>query len=296
MMATRMMKILAVLTVLVHFAVGITYARAVAPIELSYGDIDQQKLDIYAKNTKAGAPVMINVHGGGWHIGSKDNAQKKPAAFNDEGVVFVSVGYPLLPDYPVETQAQSVATAIVWVLKNIEDYNGDPANVHVMGHSAGAHLVALSVLDPKYLGKYGVSATSIRSVTSVDGATMNVPWRMRSLEEEGRLSKRMFASAFGRDRAYWQSVSPSHYISVDRAIPPFLFLTAGARQVSNLAAERMVERITNAGGVAQIVPIEGRNHASINRRLGGRRDPAFLAIMRFIHRADVIEFNSHQGQ
>ena len=41
--------------------------------DVSYGDLDRQKLDIYRPDKpKIGSPVIVFVHGGSWEEGSKD--------------------------------------------------------------------------------------------------------------------------------------------------------------------------------------------------------------------------------
>lgn len=276
---------------LAFVVLGFESAHATPRIEQSYGALDRQKLDIYPVSGPENAPVVIFVHGGGWHFGKKDNVHRKPVAFNAEGIVFVSVGYPLLPEHPVEAQARSVAMAIGWIVDNIDNYNGDPTRLHLMGHSAGAHLAALAILDNSYLRTQGVAATSIKSIISVDGATLNVPWRMRSLDDANRFARRMFRKAFGSDPDHWRRLSPYHHISEQAYLPPFLFLTAEARTASNIAADDVVARLRQFGGAATIIPIQDRNHASINRRLGSRKDAAFNEILNFIRSTDLDQDN-----
>lgn len=259
-------------------------AQAGKAVEISYGALERQKLDIYAPEHVTAAPVMIFVHGGGWHIGKKERVHQKPRAFNREGFIFVSVGYPLLPDHPVETQAASVAEAIAWVSKNIADYGGDPAQLHLMGHSAGAHLVSLAALDQRYFASRQVSASSIVTVTSLDGASLNIPWRMENLEEAGRYARRMFRQSFGDDPVRWQALSPYHYIKEGQSIPAFLFVIAEARTASNLAADDVKKRMDEVGAISEIVEITNSNHLSINRKMGRKRDKAFPAIIDFIRK------------
>ena len=111
--------------------------------DVTYGQVERQKLDIYAPDSAKNAPVIVHVHGGGWRIGNKRLVQEKPKAFNDKGYVFVSVGYPLLPNHPVETQAQSISNAVAWVHKNIGRYGGDPDNL-TLSHDATSSLRAHS--------------------------------------------------------------------------------------------------------------------------------------------------------
>lgn len=247
--------------------------------DIAYGTLEKQKLDIYTPRRTLNAPVMIFVHGGGWHFGDKKKVHSKPATFNRAGIIFVSIGYPLLPEHPVETQATSIAKGVAWVHQNIADHGGDPSELHLMGHSAGAHLVSLVALDTSYLMHEGMPASIIQSVTSIDGATLNVPWRIENLEDTGNFAKRMFTQSFGTDKARWQRLSPHAYIKGSSKLPSFLFLVAEGRIVSNLAADGLKAQLLAAGGAARSVIIDGRNHQSINRRMGTWRDQAFAEII-----------------
>ena len=249
---------------------------------ISYGELKAQALDIYAPENAKDAPVMIFVHGGGWHIGNKSNVHSKPKAFNDEGYIFVSVGYPLLPDYGVGVQATSIAKATAWVYENIERYGGNAKQIHIMGHSAGAHLVALIATDESYLKNAGYSAKVLQSVISVDGAALNIPWRMKDAEDGGRFSERMFSNAFGKDEKRWKALSPYHHLTSGNYVPPFLFLTAHDRTASNVVAEGFKDKVDDLGVRAKHVKIANRNHATINRKMGRYEDKAFEAILEFI--------------
>ena len=43
--------------------------------------------------------------------------------------------------------------AVEWVHRNIGRYGGDPGKIFIMGHSAGAHLGAMLILDETYLDR-----------------------------------------------------------------------------------------------------------------------------------------------
>ncbi|TJW31095.1 MAG: alpha/beta hydrolase, partial [Mesorhizobium sp.] len=52
----------------------------------------------------------------------------------------VIVDYALMPKVRMATIVEQVCRAKQWLLDNIHDWGGDPANLTVSGHSAGAHL------------------------------------------------------------------------------------------------------------------------------------------------------------
>ena len=41
---------------------------------------------------------------------------------------------------------EDINTAISWVLRKVQDYDGDPGNVYLCGQSAGGHLAAVAML------------------------------------------------------------------------------------------------------------------------------------------------------
>ncbi len=97
----------------------------------------------------ADAPVLIQIHGGGWTIGNKE--QQGILLMNrmaQQGWVCVSVNYRLAPKYKFPTQIVDVKRAIAWVHENIKEYGGDSSYVVITGGSAGGHLAALAALTP----------------------------------------------------------------------------------------------------------------------------------------------------
>ncbi len=117
---------------------------------IAYGSDPAQKIDFWAARLPSDpamtpAPLVIFVHGGGWQRGSKDNAtgRWKPAHFPGEGYAFASINYRLVPAATVEQQAQDVAQAVKAFIERAGSLGIDRRRIVLMGHSAGAQLVAL---------------------------------------------------------------------------------------------------------------------------------------------------------
>ena len=101
------------------------------------------KLDIYlpAEGAIEKAPVLLQIHGGGWIISHK--GQQGLLLMNQmaaRGWVCVAANYRLAPKHRWPTQIIDVKRAIAWVRDNIAEYGGDPDYVILTGGSAGAHL------------------------------------------------------------------------------------------------------------------------------------------------------------
>ena len=119
------------------------------------------RLDVYAPSEGEAHPVLIFVHGGSWKDYDKELFAPVAQKLLPEGMVVIISDYTLHPDAGYEQMTNEVAAAITWTLDNVAQYGGDPGRVVVAGHSAGAHLSGLAILDPRFLDSLGHSSDEI---------------------------------------------------------------------------------------------------------------------------------------
>lgn len=116
---------------------------------------DCLNLNVWAPEQPAGKalPVAVYVHGGGFEYGANTQITSNAAGLAATGrVVGVSVNYRLgalgavsLSQYGGRLAEasnlflQDIIAALTWVKQNIASFGGDPGNVTVYGHSAGAY-------------------------------------------------------------------------------------------------------------------------------------------------------------
>jgi arylformamidase len=245
--------------------------------ELSYGTASLQKLDFWQARS-ARAPMVVFVHGGGWKRGDKRNAtgQYKAPHYLSQGYAFASVNYRLVPDATVEEQAADVANAVAYLRRDADKLGFDPDRIALMGHSAGAHLVALVGTDPQYLRRFGLRPADIDAVIPLDGAAYDVPSQMF---DGGRFMNDTYELAFGTDPARQKALSPYWHAEAPNA-PAFLILHVerddGARQSAKLA-----EALRKNGVQVKLQDFDGkglRGHMEINRRLGDPDYPATAVV------------------
>jgi Esterase/lipase len=124
------------------------------------------KLDIYVPTAKTGFQTLVWFHGGGLSGGDK---KQFPAELKDKDICIVAVNYRLSPKAQNPAYTEDAAAAVAWVMKNIERYGGDPAQIYVGGHSAGGYLSLMIGLDKKYLEAEGVDADQIKAYYPVSG-------------------------------------------------------------------------------------------------------------------------------
>lgn len=243
---------------------------------ISYGAGAMQNLDYFRARDRTGsAPLVLFVHGGGWTNGSKDNATGKHKAehYTAEGYNFATINYRLVPDATVEQQAEDVAQALKTLLDRAPQLGIDQRKVVLMGHSAGAHLVALVGTDPQYLRRAGLSYADIAGIVPLDGAAYDVAKQM----EQSRLPllKKRYDAAFGKDPARQANLSPINHAQAPNA-PSWLVLHVD-RADGKQQSEALAAALRRGGSAAEVRAFEGkgmRGHAQINRSLG---DPDYAA-------------------
>ena len=237
-------------------------------------------LDIYSPKVGANHPVMIYVHGGGWKIGDKSRVHLKPAWFTNQGYVLVSVNYRLHPQANWKQQAGDVAAAVRWVTENIHKHGGSPKKIHLMGHSAGAHLAALVATDATYFNAEKLKLNTLKSVVLLDGACYDIPLQIK--RNPTGMARKLFESVFSKDEKQQIAASPAHHIQKKKGIPSFLILHVAGRPNSRAQSESLCKKLTNVGVRATLVPCQNKTHGTLNRELGKENDPPTIAISKFL--------------
>jgi arylformamidase len=230
--------------------------------DAAYGAHRLQTLDVYrASPATTGQPVIVMVHGGGWMAGDKLSpgvVGAKAARWLPRGFVLVSVNYRMLPDFDVRAQGDDVAAAVAYVQEHAAAWGGDPRRVLLMGHSAGAHLVALVSADPARWSALGLRPWL--GTVALDGAGLDVEAVMR------KPHYRLLDRAFGEDPAYWRAVSPAAALRPGGV--PLLAVCSRLRRDDSCAQSRsFVARAKELGVRGEVLGV-ALAHDEVNRDLG----------------------------
>lgn len=252
--------------------------------DLPYADTDnpRQALDIYQpENTNGAAPILMMIHGGAWAIGDKASGlvTANPVPFfTSQGWVYTSINYRLVPDVTFREQAADVARAITWLHDNAASFGGDPDQIYIMGHSAGAHLAALTVIDGQYLSAAGGEQGMVKGAVLLDGAAYDLV----NQGPTNAVSKFIFDRAFGTEPADLKAASPVHQIATGRDIPPFLIAYVD-RSAAIEASTGLAKALTEAGHQAMLYQApDGYNHNTIMTQLGADQDEVGPTVLNFL--------------
>ena len=217
----------------------------------AYGDQPRQKLDVYRpQHVAPGAKTIIFFYGGAWRDGHKADYRFVADALTSRGFIVVVPDYRVYPAVTFPKFVEDGAAAVRWVHDHITEFNGDPKQIYLMGHSAGAHLAAMLALDAHYLKNVGLERNVIRAMAGLSGPYDFVPAKP---ERE----------VFGlKPDDSPLPILPVHY--ADGHAPPMLLLhglddqTVGPANTTRLAA-----RIREAGGEVECILYPSRAHASM---------------------------------
>ncbi|CAM9195069.1 unnamed protein product [Laminaria digitata] len=130
---------------------------------------EKHRLDVYIPSApfpRARSRTCLFVHGGSWQRGDRRHPAVPDQLYGNIGRAFARAGmvglvmsYRLAPGVQHPEQIRDVARAVRWARDNVSRYGGDQNDLVLVGHSAGAHLAALCLADPRWLEEVGIVAS-----------------------------------------------------------------------------------------------------------------------------------------
>jgi acetyl esterase/lipase len=184
------------------------------------------KLDLYLpRDGASGAPVLFQVHGGGWTVSQKGH-QALPLMMRmaRAGWVCVAPNYRLSPKATWPDHVVDLKRALAWVKAHVADYGGDPDFIAVTGGSAGGHLSALlglSANDPAFQPGFEELDTTVQAAVPFYGVYDFSNRHSAQLHDGLRmmLERVVMKTALSTHREQWEQASPLH--RVHAGAPPF---------------------------------------------------------------------------
>jgi arylformamidase len=244
--------------------------------DIAYGPAVDQRYDVYLPPPAAQpAPAIVMAHGGAWRLGDKENrrvVEHKAARWQPRGIAFISVNYRMLPDNAPLDQARDVARALAHVQQNAARWGVDRERIVLIGHSAGAHLIALLAARPDLAADAG--ARPWLGTVLLDSGALDVPAIMNARHP------RLYDRAFGENPAYWRAVSPYHQLAQPGS--PILAVCSTQRSDACPQADAFAAKARLLGGAVDVLALD-KSHGEINADLG--RDPDYTtAVEAFLGR------------
>lgn len=242
--------------------------------DIAYGELARQRLDIYQPTQRSGDtnPVVLFFYGGGWEDGDKKDYKFVGEALSSHGLTVVIADYRVYPEVVFPDFIEDAAAAVAWTKANIDSFGADPDQLFIAGHSAGAHIASMLVLNEEYLMKYALTPDDVKGMIGLAGPYDFLPLKSDTLK-----------TIFGPEDLRWQS-QPINFVKGDN--PPML-LMVGERDLTVWPRNsfRLAEKVAAAGGEVVLQKFPDYGHVAMVAKLAKplRGDGAILQpILEFI--------------
>ena len=168
-------------------------------------------LDVFQPKNATKAPVVVFFYGGSWKSGKRQWYSWVGEALAKRGLVVVIPDYRLWPQVKMKGFLQDGAHAVAWTRAHAGEYGGNPNQLFVMGHSAGAHIGAMLATDARWLNEVGMQPRQLSGFIGLAG-----PYDFLPLKEQD------YIDMFGSTHEQQLQSQPVHFVNGDE--PPMLLM------------------------------------------------------------------------
>jgi acetyl esterase/lipase len=196
--------------------------------DVVYAEVGGRKLllDLYMPSTP-NPYLVIWVHGGAWHSGSKASP---PLSFIEAGYALASIDYRLSTEAKFPAQIHDIKAAIRYLRANAAKHGYRADKVAIAGSSAGAHLATLAGVTNNNqalegtVGAYTQTNSSIQAILDYYGPTNFMTIMKQSTPHGVNVRGPALALLLGHtvDNAGKLAEQASPVLQVDAHDPPLL--------------------------------------------------------------------------
>jgi arylformamidase len=230
-----------------EYALRSRAARDTLPVRtFHYGPSQAERIDFFPGH-RPGAPLHVFLHGGYWQELSVEEAAFAAPAMVRAGCAFAALGYGLAPAHDLDAIVAMVRRGLYWLSRHAGQLGVAEDAMHLSGHSAGAHLVAMAVLtgpwpDGRETAEVVASATLLSGIYDLEPIRLsyvNAPLRMDTV-------------AAARN-------SPVHQL---RGFPPPVLVARGGQETEEFGRQHdeFVAALRDRGFDVDDMVVAHRNH------------------------------------
>ena len=278
-----------------------TYDIDVADVEyLRHGD-KPLLATVFKPRGSGPFPIMVELHGGAWVRGARQNGNAANEALAKNGVIVAALDFRVPPVAPYPASLADIHYGIRWCKSQAQAWRGRPDRIGAMGTSSGAHQAMLLGMRP-HDSRY--AALPLPGGASVDGTLGCVIMVSPVIDPLGRylyakgLRQDCTAPAGLAERVvpmhdqYWQTEeamaegAPARILASGErtALPPTLCL---ARQYEaghpRPDLNEFISQYRQAGGKIDVTIFEGEGEGLLRDLASPMAQQALEQMSTFIH-------------
>ena len=219
-------------------------------------------------------PALLDVHGGAWNQGVRDQNAPIDRALAASGMVVAAIDFRLAPAHPYPASIADTNYATRWLKAHAADFGAVPDPLGSLGSSSGGHQVVLSAMRPRD-PRYGALELAEASEVDASVAYLIGCWpvldplaRYRYARGAGRDDLVRASEAYFGDEATMREASPNLILERGESVelPPVQVVYGTADgNVPRTIVDTFDERYRAAGGEAELALFPNAPHGFGNR-------------------------------
>lgn len=250
-----------------------------AQLNVVYSTINgwEGKVDLYLPPKKnKPTPVVINIHGGGWNHGKKEE-QTGFSTFFKAGFAVANMEYRLTGQATAPAAIEDTRCVLIYLIKNAKELNIDVNKIIIMGGSSGGHLALMGGLlgnDHRFDSNcMGAEIIKVAAIIDKYGITDVWDWaygpNIRSKSATNWLGDK------AKDEAFAKSVSPISYINKNS--PPVFIVHGDADPtVPYQQSVDLHKKLMEAGVKTTFITVTGGLHGKFDKEKNSEINKAIL--------------------
>lgn len=220
--------------------------------------IGELEADLVRPSRPVDAPVAVLVPGGGWVSADRSGLAPLADALAADGIFVVNTTYrPADSGGDLESMVADVVCSMRSAARRVADITGGTVEVVPIGHSAGAHLVALAALA---VDEFAVSCAEPDPAVVAGFVGLAGPYDVTRIPD---VALPLFGVAPDADPDRWASGNPLTYVSADPALPALLIHGDADALVPADFTEQFAEELSSAGHPVETRIVADATHGSI---------------------------------
>jgi acetyl esterase/lipase len=238
------------------------------------------RADLYLPpKTGKPSPIIINIHGGGWNHGTKEE-QGGFNTFFKAGFAVANIEYRLTGQAKAPAAIEDTRCALIYLIKNAKALNIDVNRIIIMGGSSGGHLALMGGLlanDHRFDNNCpGVENIKVAAIIDKYGITDVWDWAYGP-----NLTSKSATNWLGEkanDEDFAKSVSPIQYINKNS--PPIFIVHGDADPtVPYQQSVDLHKKLMEAGVKTEFITVAGGLHGKFEKEKNAEINKAIISFI-----------------
>ena len=245
------------------------------------------RMDLYLPPAEgAPTPVIINIHGGGWNHGAKEE-QGGFMPYFKAGFAVANIEYRLTSQATAPAAIEDTRCALIYLIKNAKALHLDPNKIIIMGGSAGGHLALMGgLLQNNHLfdsNCSGVENVKVAAIIDKYGIADVNDWAYGPYIKSKSATN--WLGAKKNDQEFIKTVSPIHWVK--KTSPPVFIVHGDADPtVPYQESVALHAALVQAGVKTEFITIPGGLHGKFDKDQNNMLNDA---IFKFINELEVFK-------